>query len=72
MAITLTPITKSSTVSVTNVSKSSGVSVTTVSKSSGGGAGISIGSPFGAWLWLTYPADISSGDELSVSLIAKN
>lgn len=59
MAITLTPISKSSTVSPSLVSKSTS------------GVGIVTGNPIGLLLALTYSADISAGG-LGVTLISKN
>ncbi len=72
MAITLTPISKSSTVSFTPISKSSTVSFTAFTKSSSSGTGIEIGNPMGLLLSLTYASAIAGVDGLVITLINKN
>jgi hypothetical protein len=61
MAITLTPISKSST-----------VSFTAFTKSSSSGTGIEIGNPMGLLLSLTYASAIAGVDGLVITLINKN
>jgi hypothetical protein len=69
MPITLTPISKSSSVSLTPISKSSAVSFTALSKS--GSTSISVGESIGLLLALTHASPISSGS-LTVTLISKS